>query len=116
MLPLIAFGIIALIIVIFLVTFNVRSLSRTESAKEAHSEKTHNLPSDKPITQIEEGQNNPEPTSSKKDSGKFLMSDEQYRNTVRQFRAQQNVKTSSLPKQSDKEYRSALRSISKPKP
>ena len=108
MLSLIAFAIIAVIIVTVLLTFNVRSLSRAETAKKDPAIKIKESKKQPEVPRVISTQQNK--ASSSETS---FMSDEQYRNSVRQFFAQNSKSSNSFTaKKSDEEYRSALRAMS----
>jgi cell division protein FtsN len=106
MISLIVFGIIALIAVTLLLTFNIRSFNRTE-IKNNHPEtkvtvkETKDTIAEKPSDQV---------SYIPQDINLNSMSDQQYRNTLRQYHLRD--KTNSSPKRhSDDEYRAALRSM-----
>ncbi|WP_407308512.1 hypothetical protein [Desulfosporosinus sp. SB140] len=117
MLSLIAFGIIALIVVALLLTFNIRSFNRTETVQTIHPE--DKAAANEPRLDIEHkafDKNQEEPILDKKDPV-LNLSDQEYRNTLRQYHVQKKSGSpvSSTAKHTDKEYRAALRSMRSPK-
>ena len=109
MISIIIFGVIAVIVVVLLLTYNVRSFGRGQPTppKADHSSER------KPI----EKQLEVSPSPLKVESKDEHMLDKDYRKSLRQFKAQASAKSlePSQPSLNDKEYRSALRSITKPK-
>jgi hypothetical protein len=111
MISLIGFGIIALIAVTLLLTFNIRSLNRTEKAKNSHPETMATLKETKDtIVEKPSVQDEVSYIPHTKDISLNSISDQQYRNTLRQYQLKEKP-NSSTKRQSDDEYRAALRSM-----
>lgn len=119
MLSLIVFGIIAVIVIVFLLNINIRAMSRSENA-ESQVNKQSEMPLSNTAIPRSEMLENQLPES----TGEWpvelpqipklpQMSDEQYRQALRQFHSSQSVKPAptSGDKLNDTAYRSALRSI-----
>lgn len=133
MFSLIAFGVVAVIVVVFLLTFNVRSLSRGQSQptqvepskeietlkEKGHAPENNLAQTAERVTPPKNETSEPEkdPSKVRRESEAVLMLDKDYRNSLRQFRTQANPKSTEpvKPCRNDEEYRSALRSMAKPK-
>lgn len=133
MLSLIAFGVVAVIVVVFLLTFNVRSLSRGQTQptqvkpskdieplqEKVHAPENDHEPTAERVISREKEIGEPEKVPSKisKESETVLMLDKDYRNTLRRFLTQDSPQATepAKPRRNDEEYRSALRSMTKPK-
>ena len=135
MFSLIAFGVVAVIVVVFLLTFNVRSLSQgqaqpnyVEPSKEIEpfQEEDH-VPENNLVSAAERinpiyEKDKPEkaekvPSEIKRELEAVVMLDKDYRNGLRRFQTQESLKSteSVKPRRNDAEYRSALRSMAKQK-
>ena len=133
MFSLIAFGVVAVIVVVFLLTFNVRSLSRGQSQptqvepskeidtlkEQGHAQENNFAQTAERVNSIKNETSEPKkvPSEMRRESDAILMLDKDYRNRLRQFQTQASPKSTEPvnPRRNDEEYRSALRSMAKPK-
>ncbi|MDQ7095926.1 hypothetical protein REC12_20230 [Desulfosporosinus sp. PR] len=117
MLSLIAFGVIALIVVALLLTFNMRSFGRTETTQTVQPEAK--VATKEPDADIEHQvlDKNQEDFIPEKKDQTLTLSDQEYRNILRQYHTKDKPEYSVSPAKdhSDKDYRTALRSMRPPK-
>lgn len=109
MFPIIAFSIIAVIVVVLLLTYNVRSVSRGQLTPPKADPPKEIKPLENPIETV------PLPVNKESTVGHML--DKDYRKSLQQFQTQASSKTPEprKPHLKDQEYRSVLRSMNKPK-
>ncbi|AFM42142.1 hypothetical protein Desaci_3245 [Desulfosporosinus acidiphilus SJ4] len=130
MISFIVFGVIAIIAITLLLTFNIRAFSRTETLQDRHTEATagqDNSQDEKEKTLLENQKeliSTDEPTATDieydpKPNPKNIhlaqMSDQQYRNTLRQYLDEKKESPTPSRRHGDEDYRSALRSMRTPK-
>ncbi|WP_088187205.1 hypothetical protein [Desulfosporosinus sp. FKA] len=115
MLSFIAFGIVVVIAVALLLTYNLRAFNRTATIKETPSE-TDSLSeviSDKEPEASPQNLEKSVPNLNKKSLSQ--MADQHYRNALRQSLSERKETVTPSVKRRDEEYRSALRSMRSPK-
>ncbi|EGW37286.1 hypothetical protein [Desulfosporosinus sp. OT] len=115
MVSLIVFGVIALIVIVFLLSFNVKIMSKPEKTALPKNKPSEMSVINNPSVTEAEVLENKQLLNSTNESDKRVpqMSDEQYRRALRQFQASQREGLITTPKNrlNDTAYRSAIRSI-----
>ncbi|WP_068962924.1 hypothetical protein [Desulfosporosinus sp. BG] len=115
MVSLIVFGIIALIVIVFLLSFNVKIMSKAEKVALPINKPSEMSVLNNPSVPEAEELENKQLSNSTNESNKRVpqMSDEQYRRALRQFQASQREEPITAPQNmlNDTAYRSAIRSI-----
>ena len=113
MLSLIIFGIVALIVIVFLLIFNIKAISRPEK-EELQIYRQSELPVNSATVPQAELLENRQLRKSTHESDKEIpqMSDEQYRRALRQVQSQgKKPTTTSMNRLNDTAYRTAARSM-----
>lgn len=116
MASLILFGIIALIVIVFLLSFNIKTISRPEKVKP-EIDKPKELPVNRVTIPQSEGLENQKPRENAKrvDNKLPRISDDQYRQALRKFDSSPENKSAIISQNrfNDSAYRNAARSIYK---
>ncbi|WP_088226482.1 hypothetical protein [Desulfosporosinus sp. FKB] len=116
MLSFIAFGIVVVVAVALLLAYNLRAFNRTETIQETPPKETDSLSEVINDKELETSPKNPEePVPNLKEKSLAQMSDQQYRNALRQNLGEKKETVTPSEKRRDEEYRSALRSMRSPK-